>query len=51
MSKDKITLTLQNYNKTDTFCSELFLFHTSDHNYLQFIAFQGEHDIVLLETQ
>ena len=47
MSKDKITLTLQNYNKTDTFCSELFLFHTSDHNYLQFIAFQGEHDIIL----
>ena len=47
MSKDKITLTLQNFKKTDTFCSELFLFHTSDHNYLQFIAFQGEHDIVL----
>ena len=23
------------------------LFHTSDHNYLQFIAFQGEHDIIL----
>ena len=47
ISKDKITLNLQNFNKTDTFCSELFIFHSSDHNYLQFIAFQGEHDIVL----
>ena len=47
ISKDKITLTLENYNKTDTFCSELFIFHTSDHNFLQFIAFQGVHDIVL----
>ena len=47
MTKDKITFTLQNFNKTDTFCSELFVFHTSDHNYLQFIAFQGEHDITL----
>ena len=47
ISKDKITLTLQNFNKTDTFCSELFFFHTSDHNYLQFVAFQGEHNIVL----
>ena len=40
-------MTLQNFNKTDTFCSELFFFHTSDHNYLQFVAFQGEHNIVL----
>jgi len=47
MSQDKITLTLQNFNKTETFCSELFIFHTSNHNYLQFIAFQGEHEIVL----
>ena len=47
MSKDKITLTLQNFNKTDTFCSELFIFHTTDHNFLQFVAFQGEHEIVL----
>ena len=47
ISKDKITLTLQNFNKTDTFCSELFFFHTSDHNYLQLVAFQGEHNIVL----
>ena len=47
ISKDKITLNLQNFNKTETFCSELFIFHTSDHNFLQFIAFQGEHDIVL----
>ena len=39
MSKNKITLTLQNFNKTDTFCSELFIFHTSDHNFLQFVAF------------
>ena len=46
-SKDKITLFLQNFNKTETFCSELFIFHTSNHNYLQFIAFQGEHEIVL----
>ena len=47
ISKDKITLTLENFNKTDTFCSELFIFHTSDHNFLQFVAFQGEHEIVL----
>ena len=47
MSKDKITLTLENFNKTDTWCSELFIFHSSNHNYFQFIAFQGTHDIVL----
>jgi hypothetical protein len=47
MSKDKITLTLENFNKTDTWCSELFIFHSSAHNYFQFIAFQGTHDIVL----
>ena len=47
MSKDKITLTLQNYDKIDTFCAELFIFHTSDHNFMQFVAFQGEHNIVL----
>ena len=47
ISKDKITLTLENFNKTETFCSELFIFHTSDHNFLQFIAFQGEHEITL----
>ena len=46
-SKDKITLFFKNFNKTETFCSELFIFHTSNHNYLQFIAFQGEHEIVL----
>jgi len=47
ISKDKITLTLQNFNKTETFCSELFIFHTSNHNFFQFVAFQGEHEIVL----
>ena len=47
ISKDKITLTLENFNKTDTWCSELFIFHTSNHNFFQFIAFQGTHDIVL----
>ena len=47
ISKDKITLTLQNFNKTETFCSELFIFHTSNHNFFQFVAFQGEHSIVL----
>ena len=47
MNKDTITLTLENFNKTDTWCSELFIFHTSNHNFFQFIAFQGTHDIVL----
>ena len=47
ISKDKITLTLENFNKTETWCSELFIFHTSNHNYFQFIAFQGTHDITL----
>ena len=47
ISKDKITLTLQNFNKTETFYSELFIFHTSSHNFFQFVAFQGEHSIVL----
>ena len=47
LAKDKITLTLENYNKTDTWCSELFIFHTSSHNFLQFVAFQGTHEIVL----
>ena len=47
MSTDKIVLTLQNQEKIDTFCSELFIFHTADHNFLQFIIFQGEHDITL----
>ena len=47
MSKDKIVLSLQNSGKSDTFCSELFIFHTSNHNFLQFIIFQGEHDITL----
>jgi len=47
MSKDKIVLFLENYNKTETWCSELFIFHTSNHNFMQFIAFQGTHEIVL----
>ena len=47
MTKDTMTFTLQNYEKKETFCSEIFFFHTSDHNYFQFIAFQGEHNIVL----
>ena len=47
MTRDKIVLSLQNYEKEDTFCSELFIFHTSNHNFLQFILFQGEHDITL----
>ena len=47
INKDKISLTLQNFNKTETFCSELFIFHTSNHNFFQFVAFQGEHVIVL----
>ena len=47
MNKDTITLTLENFNKTDTWCSELFIFHTSNHNFFQFIAFQDTHDIVL----
>jgi hypothetical protein len=46
-SKDKITFTLQNFNKTETFCSELFIFHTSNHNFFQFVAFQGEHEITI----
>ncbi len=47
LSRDKMTFTLQNFNKTETFCSEIFFFHTSDHNYFQFVAFQGEHEIVI----
>ena len=47
MSTDKIVFTLQNMEKIDTFCSELYIFHTSNHNFLQFIIFQGEHDITL----
>ena len=47
MSKDKIVLFLENYNKTETWCSELFIFHTSNHNFMQFVAFQGTHEIVL----
>ena len=47
ISKDKITLSLQNIEKLDTFCAELFIFHTSNHNFLQFILFEGEHNIVL----
>ena len=47
MTKDTMTFTLQNLEKKETFCSEIFVFHTSNHNFFQFIAFQGEHDIVL----
>ena len=47
MGKDKIVLTLDNYDKIETWCSELFIFHTSDHNFLQFVAFEGHHEIVL----
>ena len=47
ITKDTMTFTLQNLEKKETFCSELFFFHTSNHNYFQFIAFQGEHDITL----
>ena len=47
ISKGKITFTLDNFNKTDTWCSELFIFHTSDHNFLQFVIFEGTHDIVM----
>ena len=47
MSKDKIVLSLDNSGKIDTWCSELFIFHTSNHNYLQFVAFEGSHEIVL----
>ena len=47
ISIDTITLKLENYNKTETFCSELFIFHTSNKNFLQFVAFAGEHEIVL----
>ena len=47
MGKDKIVLTLDNYDKIETWCSELFIFHTSDHNFLQFVAFEGHHEITL----
>ena len=47
ISINTITLKLENYNKTETFCSELFIFHTSNKNFLQFVAFAGEHEIVL----
>ena len=47
MSKDQIVLSLQNMEKIDTFCSELLVFHTSNHNFLQFIIFEGEHEITL----
>ena len=47
MSQDKIILTLDNSEKSETWCSELFIFHTSNHNYLQFVAFEGHHEIVL----
>ena len=47
LSKDRIILTLENFNKTDTWCSELFIFHTSNHNFLQFIIFEGFHEIVI----
>ena len=36
MTKDTMTFTLQNYEKKETFCSEIFFFHTSDHNYFLF---------------
>ena len=47
MTKDKIILSLENSQKTETWCSELFIFHTSNHNFLQFVAFEGYHEIVL----
>ena len=47
MSKDKIILSLQNSQKTETWCSELFIFHTSNHNFMQFVIFEGYHEIVL----
>lgn len=47
MGKDKITFTLENLEKIDTWCSELFIFHTSNHNFLQFVAFEGIHEIIL----
>jgi hypothetical protein len=47
MSRDKIVLSLENSGKEDTWCSELFIFHTSDHNFLQFVVFEGYHEIVL----
>ena len=47
ISKDKIVLSLENSNKIETWCSELFIFHTSNHNYLQFVAFEGYHEIIL----
>ena len=47
MSKDKIVINFKNSGKSDFFCSELFFFHTSNINYFQFIAFEGEHEIIL----
>ena len=47
ISVDTITLVLENKNKTETFCSELFIFHTSNKNFFQFVAFAGEHEIVI----
>ena len=47
ISKDKIVLSLENFNKKDTWCSELFIFHTSNHNFLQFIVFEGYHEIII----
>ena len=47
ISKDKIVLSLENSNKIETWCSELFIFHTSNHNFLQFVAFEGYHEIIL----
>ena len=47
ISVDSITLFLENKNKTETFCSELFILHTSNKNFLQFVAFAGEHEIVI----
>ena len=47
MSTDKIILSLENSGKIDTWCSEVFIFHTSNHNFLQFVAFEGYHEIVL----
>ena len=47
MGEDKIALTLDNYDKIETWCSELFIFHTSDHDFLQFVAFEGHHEVVI----
>ena len=47
ISVDKITIHFENHDKIDTFCSELYIFHTSDHNFFQLIMFQGQHDIVM----